>query len=513
MRITRLLGAVAVLAALTGNPALAEDRPDIVIAVQDNPPQLDPVLFSRNVSLRTLYNVFDYPISIDFKNGWEPKPGLAESWQRIDDTTLELKLRKGVKFHDGSEMTSRDFVFSYGPVHMSAEDSPGYALTRPYLGTVSSVEAVDEYTVQIKTKAPDPLLEQRLAGWSSQIVSQAAFEKAGSWEAWALAPVGTGPYKVAEYVAGDHLTLEAHDDYWGGKPPFASLRFQIVPETAARIAGLVAGDFDIITEVEPDQFATIEAAEGVSVIGDAVANHRVINLGTNSGWLADAKVRQALSLAIDRQLIADTIFAGKIPVPNGFQWEAYGDLYEADYPGAEFDPEKAKALLKEAGYDGSPIVYRTQTGYYTAELLTSQAVADMWRSVGVNVELKVVDGWGQVLEQPVNAAFNGSINMNYPDMLGSLWPLYGPTGFIQSSAKTWSNERFEEIGKTLETEFDREIRADLHRETLDIFHKVDPPAIVVHALGMFYGIRDGLEWQPYPLPYMDFRPENAGLKK
>ena len=513
MYISKILGAVAIVVALVASPVSASDRPDIVIAVQDNPPQLDPVLFSRHVSLRTLYNVFDSPMRIDFKNGWAPEPGLAESWKRLDDRTLEIKLRKGVKFHDGSEMTSQDVVFSYGPVHMSEEGSPGYALTRPYLGTISNVEALDKYTVRIETKAPDPLLEQRLAGWSSQIVSRAAFERAGSWEAWALAPVGTGPYKVAEYVAGDHLTLAAHDDYWGGKPPFASLRFQIVPETAARIAGLVAGDFDIITEVEPDQFDTIEAADGVSVVGDAIVNHRVINLGTHSGWLADPKVRRALGLAIDRQLIADTIFSGKVPVPNGFQWKAYGDLYAGDYPGARYDPEMAKALLREAGYDGSPIVYRTQAGYYTSELLTSQAVADMWRAVGVNVDLRVVDGWGQVLDQPINAAFNGSINMNYPDMLGSLWPLYGPTGFIQSSAKTWSNARFAEIGKILETELDREIRAELHREALDIFHEVDPPALVVHAMGMFYGIRDDLYWEPYPLPYMDFRRENAGTRK
>lgn len=508
-RLSTLAGAM--LSVVMASAAFAQGRPDIVVAVQDNPPQLDPVLFSRNVSLRTLYNVFDYPIMIDFKDNWALKPGLAESWKRIDERTLELKLREGVKFHDGTEMTADDFVFSYGPVHMSAEDSPGYALTRPYMGTIENVEAVDRYTVRVTSMAPDPLLEQRLAGWSSQIVSKAAFEAAGDWERWALAPVGTGPYKIAEYVSGDHLLLQAHDDYWGGKPPFASVRFQIVPETAARIAGLVAGDFDIITEVEPDQFATVEQADGVSVVGGAIANHRVINLGTRSGWLANPKFRKALSLAIDRELIADTIFGGRIKVPNGFQWEAYGDLYAPDYPGAVYDPGTAKKLLEEIGYDGTPIPYRTQVGYYTGELLTAQAVADMWQAIGVKVDLQVKDGWGQVLEQPIEAAFNGSINMNYPDMLGSLWPLYGPTGFIQTSAKTWSDERFEEIGKVLETEFDQEKRKALHHEVLDIFHDADPPSILVHALGMFYGVRDGLSWEPYPLPYMDLRAGNASV--
>lgn len=506
------LAAAAMLASVL--PATAEDadgRPDIVIAVQQNPPTLEPVLFSRNVSLRVLYNVFDFPIDTDFKANWELKPGLVTDWERVDEKTLDLTLREGVMFHDGTEMTAEDFVFSFGPERMSSEDSPGYAMTRPYMGTIGSVEAVDTYTVRVTTNAPDPLLERRLAGWSAQIVSKEAHEAAGDWDTWALAPVGTGPYKVAEFATDDFILLEAHDDYWGGKPPFKSIRFQVVPELSARIAGLRAGDFDMITEIAPDQVDAIDSQDGLHVVGGSIVNHRVINIGTRTGWLADPRVRKAMALSIDRQLIVDTLLGGLVDVPNGFQWEAYGESYVADYPGAAFDPDAARALLEEAGYDGSPITYRTQAGYYTAELLTAQAIADMWREVGLNVDLKVVDGWGQIFEQPLDAAFNGSINMNYPDMLGSLWPLYGPTGFIQTRAEAWSNEQFEEIGRALETEFDPEKRMALHRETLDIFHDIDPPSIVLHSLGMFYGKRESLDWEPYPLPYMDLRARNVSM--
>ena len=502
-----------VVPALFGDFArAAEDRSDLVIAVQQNPPKLDPVLFSRNVSLRVLYNVFDYPIETDFNAGWALKPGLATEWTRVDDTTLELKLREGVTFHDGSEMTAEDVAFSYGPVHMSAEDSPGYALTRPYMGTIKSVEAIDRYRVRITTHAPDPLLERRLAGWSAQIVSKAAFERLNDWDAWAQSPVGTGPYKVVDVATDDYILLKSHDDYWGGKPPFKSIRFKVVPELSARIAGLRAGDFDMITEVTPDQVEAIRSLDGFDVVGGSTVNHRVINLGTNSGWLADPRVRKAMSLAIDRQLIVDALWAGLVEIPNGFQWDAYGETFIADYPGAVYDPEAAKALLEEAGYDGSPIAYRSQAGYYTAELLTAQAIADMWRDVGINVDLQIKDGWGQIFEQPLDAAFNGSINMNYPDMLGSLWPLYGPTGFIQTRAKSWSNARYAEIGQALETELDPKKRLALHRETLEIFHDIDPPSIVLHSLGIFYGKRDDLQWEPYPLPYMDFRAQNASLR-
>ena len=299
--------AVLVPALVSGLAQAAEDRPDLVIAVQQNPPKLDPVLFSRNVSLRVLYNVFDYPLDTDFNAGWVLKPGLATEWTRVDDTTLEIKLREGVTFHDGLEMTAEDVAFSYGPVRMSAEDSPGYALTRPYMGTIKSVEAIDRYRVRITTHAPDPLLERRLAGWSAQIVSKAAFERLNDWDAWAQSPVGTGPYKVVDVATDDYILLESHDDYWGGKPPFKSIRFKVVPELSARIAGLRAGDFDMITEVTPDQVEAIRSLDGFDVVGGSTVNHRVINLGTKSGWLADPKVRKAMSLAIDRQLIVERI--------------------------------------------------------------------------------------------------------------------------------------------------------------------------------------------------------------
>ena len=500
--------AVAVLIA-AGTAAAQDAGGELVIAVQNNPPTLEPTIWTYNVSLRTLYNVFDFPIDTDFAEGWTLRPGLATAWQRIDDSTLELTLRQGVLFHDGTEMTAEDVAFSWGPERILGEDAPGFGTCSLYLGGIDRVEVVDRYTVRVVTRNPDPLLERRLASWCSQVVSRAAYQAAADPDAWGLAPVGTGPYRVADFVPGDRLVLEAHDAYWGGAPVFRTVRFQVVPEQAARIAGLAAGDFDMITEVDPDQMAAIEAAADARVVGGPIANYRVLNIDTDTGWLADARVRRALGLAIDRDLIVETLWAGQVGVPaNGFQWDAYGDTFIAEVTGPHYDPEQAAALLAEAGYDGSPIVYRTQAGYYTAELLTAQAVADMWRAVGVTVDLQVVENWGQVFAQPVDAVFNGSMNMNFPDLLGTLYPLYGPTGFIRSSAQAWDNQRFVEIGQALATEFDIETRRALHREALEIFHDVDPPSILLHELGMLYGIRNDIDWTPYPLPYMDLRARN-----
>ncbi len=400
---TRLPMAAAVLALAWSGAAAQDTDRELVIAVQNNPPTLEPTIWTYNVTLRTLYNVFDFPIDTDFNGGWALRPGLATAWERIDDRTLELTLRQGVLFHDGTEMTAEDVAFSWGPERIGNEDAPGFGTCSPYLGSIDRVEVVDRYTVRVIAESPDPLLERRLASWCSQVVSRAAYEAAADPDAWGLAPVGTGPYRVAEFVSGDRLVLEAHEDYWGGAPTFATVRFQVVPEQAARIAGLAAGDFDIITEVDPDQQTAITAAAGTRVVGGAIVNHRVLNIDTDEGWLADPLVRRALSLAIDRDLIVDTLWGGLVNVPNGFQWDAYGDMYIAEDVGPHYDPDRAAALLAEAGYDGSPIVYRTLPGYYTAELLTAQAIADMWRAVGVTVDLQVKENWGQIFEQPVFA--------------------------------------------------------------------------------------------------------------
>ena len=124
------------------------------------------------------------------------------------------------------------------------------------------MEATGPYEVRVVTREPDPPIERRLAGWGSQIVSKRAFLAAGGWDAWGRAPVGTGPYKVKQLKSGESITLVSHDDYWAGRPPAASVTFLIVPEIAARMAGLAAGDYDIITEVPPDQFKTVESDPG-----------------------------------------------------------------------------------------------------------------------------------------------------------------------------------------------------------------------------------------------------------
>ncbi|WP_331375285.1 ABC transporter substrate-binding protein [Sinorhizobium chiapasense] len=504
----KAMSAVPLLGTIAPQIVHAQTRTDLIIAVQDNPPQLDPLRLGTNVTHRVTAGIYDTLIRIDRRNGDRMVPGLAESWHQIDPRTWDVVIRKGVRFHDGSVMTTEDVAYTFGPERMLTEGLPGQSVSRQFFSGLEKVVALDDNTVRFVTKQPDPLFEFRLSNWASQIISKAAFQKVGDWDKWALSPVGTGPYRVAEVSAGDRIRLVAHDQYWGGQPPFSSLTFKVMPEAASRVNALAAGDVHIITEVTPDQIATIKGHENLDVVGGGTNNTRVVNYGTLGGPLKDVRLRRALNLSIDRKAIAEQLVAGLVGVPRGFQWQAYGDMFIENFPMPAYDPDAARKLLSEVGYTGAPIEYRTLNNYYAGQLDTAQALQQMWQEVGLNVQLKICDNWTQVFAQPNHAIFDGSVSSLYPDVMGSLWHSYGPNGFIRYQAKSWSSTEFDAIGEKLQTLTDRTERRKLHERVLEIFAEIDPPGTVLYETPMLYGKRRDVAWTPYRIPMMDFGPFN-----
>ena len=504
------LRCVALAAALVivSAPAPAQDR-DVIVAVQENPPQLAPVMIQRNVAYRVLYNVYDTLLDIDYAGDFSVVPGLATDWRRIDDRTIELDLRAGVRFHNGDEMTVDDVVFTFSAAHIG-EGTPAFETSRAYLGMFEGAEAVDHDTVRIRTVNPDPILELRLASWMTQIVSRRAFEAAGSYDAWLAAPVGTGPFRIVEFMPDEVIVLEAHDDYWQGRPSIDRLVFQVVPELSTRIAGLAVGDYDVITEVTPDQIETVESYDNAHVVGGSILNPRSLNFDVEHPVLGDVRIRRALNLAIDRQLIVDTLWDGRVEVPNGHQFPAFGPLYDPDRQPPAYDPEAARQLIAEAGYDGTVIPYRVLSNYYPAQVQTAEALTQMWRSVGLNVELAIMESFGQVYQDPAGIG-DSSDPALFPDPLASVWRLYGPDGW-SSGQNGWSNPRFNELGEILATSTDVEARRQAFQGMLDIYHHGDPPGTILHTLGQFYGLSARLDWTPYPVAYMDFRARNATVE-
>jgi peptide/nickel transport system substrate-binding protein len=215
-----LLAAAAATATLgTVGPVAAGSPGGVLrIAIPIPPDHLDPVMRANTPVYRTIHNCFESLLRLNLDTG-ALKPGLATSWQRTSPTTVTLTLRDNVRFHDGTVMTAEDVAFSLGPAHILGPGGQGATAAKDFLDTFASVEVTGPLAVKVTTKAPDPLLLQRLGAWTSQIVSKSAFDAAGSWEKWGQAAIGTGPYAIAEVKTDSRLRLKRHKDYWGDRPP------------------------------------------------------------------------------------------------------------------------------------------------------------------------------------------------------------------------------------------------------------------------------------------------------
>jgi peptide/nickel transport system substrate-binding protein len=484
-------------------PVAAQEKPELTVAVQKIPDLLEPVLENSNVHLRVMYSIYDKLVRVDYRDGGTLKPALATDWEIVDPKTIEFQLREGVMFHNGEEMTAEDVAFTFSQERLNQTGEGGTVVVEPFIGGIASAEVLDRYRVRITMETDDALILQRFANYPAQIVSKKGFEDAGSWEAWRTNPVGTGPYRVKEFVFGERVVLEAFDDHWDAPAAAFEVTFTVVPEIATRIAGLRSGQFDIITEVGPDHIAEIENADGVSVTGGPILNIRGIIYDSTNDVLDDPRIRRAMTMSIDREAIVEQLYGGRTEYTRGWQMPAFGEMYLGDWPYPPYDPARAKALLAEAGYDGEQINYRTLQGYYTNELETAQILAAMWQNIGLNVNLDVKENWSQINEDtPDRHIINGSFTAYYPDPVGQLWRRFGPDGAFAQRGFFEVDGAFREDGRTLVTNVDTAARRDAFRAMLEHFRD-DPDGATLHALTQFYGVRDAVNWEPFPTQYMD----------
>jgi len=510
--IRKLLTITLVASVAWTGTAFADSRPDLTVAVTILARHLDPMGQNANVVERVGENIIENLIRYNWKTT-TVQPGLATSWKMVNDTTLELKIRDGVKCHDGADFTAEDVEIMFGPKRYGTEDAngPGYALGKPFFNTFKEVKAIDGNKVRIVTNEPDPLLLNRLSGWMGQVPCADAYLKVGDWDKWGQQVVGTGPYKLVSRKHGESDSLEAFDGYWGVNAPVKSVTYKVIPETAARIAGLITGEFDFVTEIQPDQFKTISDNDGTEVGGGAIRNIRFMPYDTRHPALQDKRVRQALNLAIDRELLIKAVFNGMSTVPNGFQMKSFGDMYIANHKGAQFNPDKARKLLKEAGYNGEEISFRYLKDYYTGEVSTVQILEQMWSDVGFNIKLDLKENWNQIQNDDV-AEGRGIINWSgtayLNDPIGQVRRLFGPDGYFQSHS-FWDGSTFNSASDGLMST-DLNTRQATFSKLLAVWED-EAPAGYLYVLPMFYGKSTAFNWTASDTGLMDFRADNLSV--
>ncbi len=313
-------------------------------------------------------------------------PMLAERWELIAPDTWQFRIRRNVKFHNGEPLTADAFKTTYEVMFAPETKASQTSAFR----VIKDVQVVDDYTLNVVTAQPDPILPKTLSDLhilAPQYLRERGFEYAGAH------PVGAGPYKFVEWVKGDHLTMEANPDYWGGVPAIKRLVFRPIVEDGARVAALQAGEVDLAYNVPFEMARQIDSSRRAST--RSVLTSTVYLLGLNTlypDWpTAKKEVRQAISYAIDREGIIRTIMGGLgAPLATLFHTTSFGR--DPDLKPRVQDLAKAKALLAQAGYpDGFHINMVASQGRWPKDREVAQAIASQLGAVGITVDLEVLE--------------------------------------------------------------------------------------------------------------------------
>jgi len=342
-----MLVACAPAAPQAGQSAPPPISADKLVVIEPNAiDSMDAHVAQRNDAMIIIRRINETLVARDPKT-LQPVPLLAASWRTVDPTTWEFKLRAGVKFTNGEPFSAQTVKFNFERI-LKPE-------LKSFIGTslgpiVSGVEAVDDTTVRVRTKAPYPLMLERLSTFS--MVPERYVREKGDDE-FGRRPIGTGPYQFVEWVQGQNVTIERNEQYWGDKPAFRQVVYRQIMESNTAVAELLNGTAHIVMNLTPDQVPAVERSGIATILSKPGVN--VLELRTDSiprgepNPFTDKRVRQALSYAINKEAIATNLFGGYSRVlATNIGPEMFGhDPNVKPYP---YDPARAKQLLAEAGY-------------------------------------------------------------------------------------------------------------------------------------------------------------------
>ncbi|KXG44606.1 ABC transporter substrate-binding protein [Tepidibacillus infernus] len=365
-------------------PATASKN-EITIGVVGDPHNWDPIdtflLDWSTIATSVFEGLVDRTVDLKIQ------PGLAESWQFLDDQTLQFKLRQGVQFHNGEPFNAEAVKFTFD--RLLGEEGKKGPQQANYT-SIDHVEIVDEYTVNFILKTKDPVLLTKLAGYGGVIVPPKYIQEKGD-EYFNEHPVGTGPFKMTTYEKDNKVVLEKNENYWKeGLPKLDKVTFRIIPEATTRLAELQTGAIDVMKAVAISQAATVEKEEKVDLVPVGAPTVYSIRFDTSKPPVDNPKVREAIALAIDADTIIETVLNGYGKRISTFQSEmSFGN--DPSLPFREFNPEKAKQLLKEAGVKEGTALDFYFPGNDAIFKEVAQAVQIYLKDVGIQVNINPVD--------------------------------------------------------------------------------------------------------------------------
>jgi peptide/nickel transport system substrate-binding protein len=483
---------------LAGHRAVAQDATaaaasgELIIGKAEEAVGLDPAVVTASSSFDLIAVVYEQLVQFD-ENG-EAQPMLAESWEIVEGDgavaspaadgatpaaaagpTYVFTLREGVTFHNGQPLTAEDVKFTFERI---MNPDTGSAWTSQF-EPVASIEAVDERTVAFHLTEPyGPFLATLSSNYASIVPNDDSIDLQTTM-------VGTGAFTLQEYTKDTQTILAANADYWGeGRPKLASVNYRILPDEAARVAAVRTGEIHLTTLVDPISVESASTSEGVQVITHDTTDYYLLGLNCKVAPFDDPKVRQALSMAIDRQAIVDSVFFGQGQVsgpvvPTLGDWAVPVD----QLPNYTVDTEAAQALLEEAGQGG--LTFSITVGADRTEFVNiALVIQDQLKEIGVTVELDQVE-WGTFIDKWIARDFQSFVSYNGsgndPDR--ALYPALYTDGSV--NAFQFSDPAVDELldrGRSLS---DREERKAVYQELEGMIAEQAPLIFISTRVGQF----------------------------
>ncbi len=445
---------------------------------------MDTITASNNV----IDQMFD-PL-VRYSDDFKFEPALATSWEQLDDKTWKFNLRKDVKFHDGSALTSADVKYSFERILDPALKSK----QADYVASVDHVDAPDPNTAIIKLKEPNAAFLARVT--MVYVVPKAYVEKVGP-QAFATKPIGTGAYKFVEWVKDDHVSMAANPQYYLGEPKIKNVVFKPIPEASTRISALRAGTVDLITNFPPDQIPAVEKDSKVRIETIDSVRTAFITLNTRQKPLNDVRVRLALNYGVNTDDIIKNLFKGMVKRENG-PFSPYVFGYNKDIKPFPYDPQKAKQLLAEAGYpNGLELKLETPIGRTLLDKEASEALATEWAKIGVKVtvDAKAFDiYWADFLGKKMQNMAYVSLGSTIPDLdygLGLHWD-------GKRRGLYYSTPEMDKLIDDGRWTSDQTKRAQIYQQVTTKLQSEDVPQVWLWTFKDIYGVSNRLNWKPRP---------------
>jgi len=474
----------------------------VTVVQGPEPRNLDPTMAIGKACIMVQHAILD-PLVYHSLEGEALKtvPWLALSWERLQPYVWRIRLREGVKFHNGEPFNAQSVAFSIDTYNHSTGEG------KSFFQYVERVEILDDYTLDIYTKEPSAIVPETLS--LLYVLPPDYYTKVGS-DGFNAHPIGTGPFVFCEWEKGRYIKVRANKEYWHGAPKIEEVYYRWAPEASTRIAMLLSGEADIVTDVPPEMTEQIKKSNVARIEWVPSLRKMFVEFYRGEPPFNDVRVRKAANYAVDKEALINYVLGGMGAVRKGVilpGWVGYNPDALISY---EYDPAKARRLLNEAGYpQGVTVDFWYPIGRYLKDKEVAEAIANMLNAVGIQCRMHGMD-ISSLCQKVHTQTLSG---MHFFSMA----PLYNDPDYLWR-CQFWSKGLNQYAADAV-----TDVLIELGVSTADIscrsiiYQKLEQyivnelvPWIFLYDQPLIYGVSNRLEWQPRPDEIVELR--NASLK-